>query len=53
MTNLEAPQKIPATRERWWIAPLLLVTGVVLVPAALGLAFNSWTGPDAEGIGVC
>jgi hypothetical protein len=34
-------------RGRLLPAPLILLCGLVLVPAAIALAANSWTSPDA------
>jgi hypothetical protein len=37
----------PPVRARLLPAPLILLCGLVLVPAAISLAANSWTSPDA------
>ena len=37
----------PPVRARPLPAPLILLSGLVLVPAAISLAANSWTSPDA------
>jgi hypothetical protein len=37
----------PPVRPRLLPAPLILLCGLVLVPAAISLAANSWTSPDA------
>ncbi|MCJ1712149.1 hypothetical protein MT344_13275 [Clavibacter michiganensis subsp. phaseoli] len=37
----------PPVRPRLLPAPLILLCGLVLVPAAIALAANSWTSPDA------
>lgn len=39
---------VPATRVRGLSSGLMLVVGVLLIPLALTLAFNSWTPPDAQ-----
>ncbi|RIJ54165.1 hypothetical protein [Clavibacter phaseoli] len=37
----------PPVRGRLLPAPLILLCGLVLVPAAIALAADSWTSPDA------
>lgn len=37
----------PGTRLRGYSSGLILVTGVMLVPLAIGFLFNSWDAPDA------
>ena len=38
---------LPPVRARLLPAPLILLCGLLLVPAAIALAANSWTAPDA------
>jgi xanthine/uracil permease len=42
-----AQRPMPGTRLRGFSAGVILVVGVVLVPMALGLIFNSSSAPDA------
>ena len=51
MTTTTTPQTTrpaPGTRLRGFSSSVILVTGVMLVPMALVLAFNSYGPPDAE-----
>lgn len=45
MTDV-ATKPRPGTSLRGFSAPLLLLTGVVLVPLGIGLLANSWEAPD-------
>src|SRR3954453_14651938 len=47
MTQAET-RSAPGTRLRGFSAAGILVTGVVLIPMALGIIFNSWAAPDAD-----
>jgi len=47
MTDV-ATKPRPGTSLKGFSAPILLIGGVVVVPMALGLLFNSWSTPDDE-----
>lgn len=38
----------PGTRLRGFSSAIILVAGVLLIPMAISLVFNSWTSPDAH-----
>lgn len=43
-----ATRPLPGTRLRGYSSAIVLVVGVLLVPMALTVVFNSWTPPDAH-----
>ncbi|WP_435748462.1 hypothetical protein [Microbacterium sp. PMB16] len=48
MTSQTETRPAPGTRLRGFSSGFILVIGVVLIPMGLGLAFNSWSAPDAD-----
>ncbi|WP_341996191.1 hypothetical protein MRBLWH7_003176 [Microbacterium sp. LWH7-1.2] len=46
MTDVATRNSHPGTSLRGFSAPILLFTGIVLVPAALTLLTTSWDAPD-------